>query len=188
MSDGGITDLVTDGAGYIGSHAALALREAGHGVIVLDELSTGVRELVADVGDGARLGEVLAEHDVSAVIHFAGSIVVPESVGNPQGRSVQSTPNATHLIRVAAEVAVGRRERIAIFGEDYDTPDGTGVRDYIHVSDLCNADVIALDHLLGGGERLGWRPRHDELPTIVRIAIAWEEHLSGRHSHGSDAG
>ena len=252
MSDGGITVLVTGGAGYIGSHAVLALREAGHGVVVLDDLSTGVRELVADdvplvvadVGDGERVGEVLAEHNVSGVMHFAGSVVVPESVAkpldyyrnntaatrsliqacveagvnrflfsstaavygvpavvpvaedaptipinpygwsklmseqmlkdaaaahdlryvvlryfnvagaDPQGRSGQSTPNATHLIKIAAEVAVGRRERIAIFGEDYDTPDGTGVRDYIHVSDLCDAHVIALDHLLGGGESL----------------------------------
>ena len=339
MSEGGITVLVTGGAGYIGSHAVLALREAGHGVVVLDDLSTGARELVAegvplvvaDVGDGARVGQVLAEHDVGAVMHFAGSVVVPESVAkpldyyrnntaatrsliqacveagvnrflfsstaavygvpamvpvtedaptvpinpygwsklmseqmlkdaaaahdlkyvvlryfsvagaDPQGRSGQSTPNATHLIKIAAEVAVGRRERIAIFGEDYETPDGTGVRDYIHVSDLCDAHVSALDHLLGGGEnltlncgygrgysvrevldavaaqagrpivttsaprrpgdppalvanadrireRLGWRPRHDELSTIVRTAIAWEEHLSGRRSPGSDAG
>ena len=327
MPDKKITVLVTGGAGYIGSHAVLALREAGHGVVVIDDLSTGVRDLVAegvplvtaDVGDGAVVGAVLADHDVSAVMHFAGSVVVPESVtkpldyyrnntaatrtlieacvvagidrflfsstaavygvpeaipvtedaptvpinpygwsklmserifkdaaaahglsyailryfnvagADPQGRSGQSTPNATHLIKIAAEVAVGRRERVAIFGEDYETPDGTGVRDYIHVSDLCSAHVIALDHLLGGGEsltlncgygrgysvrevldavgseagrplavasaprrpgdppalianadrireRLGWRPRHDQLSTIVRTAIAWERH------------
>ncbi|HHQ43013.1 MAG TPA: UDP-glucose 4-epimerase GalE, partial [Chromatiales bacterium] len=70
---------------------------------------------------------------------------------DPQGRLGQATPEATHLIKVACEVAVGRRERILIYGTDYPTPDGTGVRDYIHVEDLAAAHLRALDYLRGGG-------------------------------------
>lgn len=69
---------------------------------------------------------------------------------DPQGRIGQSTPNATLLIKVAAEVATGQRESISIFGTDYDTIDGTGVRDYIHVEDLADAHLKALDHLNEG--------------------------------------
>ncbi len=241
--------LVTGGAGYIGSHVALALLEAGRRVVVVDNLVTGRRELVpdavdfieADVADTSRLARVLRDNGCRAVMHFAGSTVVPESVedplkyyrnntcasrnlleasvgegvecfifsstaavyGNPerlpidedaalapvspygasklmtenmlkdvaaatdlryialryfnvagadpQGRSGQSTPNATHLIKAACEVACGARESITVFGDDYDTPDGTGVRDFIHVTDLARAHVTALDHLAGGG-------------------------------------
>ncbi len=323
--------LVTGGAGYIGSHALLALGDAGYGVIVIDDLSTGVRALVprevpfveGDVGDQALVEGLIREHDVGAVVHFAGSIVVPESVADPlkyyrnnaaasrtlieacvrtgvrrfifsstaavygepdhvpvaesapteptspygrsklvtewmlrdvaaahglryvalryfnvagadpAGRTGQSTPRATHLIKVASEAAVGARGHVEVFGEDYDTPDGTCVRDYIHVTDLAAAHVDALRHLEAGGEtlvlncgygngfsvrqvldavqrvagrrldirpaprragdpsrlvsdprrireRLGWRPRHDDLETMVRSAIAWERKLRGR--------
>ena len=242
--------LVTGGAGYIGSHVALALLETGRRVVIADNLVTGRRELVpeaadfveTDIADMGRMQAVLGDHGCSAIMHFAGSTVVPESVadplkyfrnntcasrnlletalasgverfifsstaavyGNPsqlpvdenvdlipvspygtsklmteqmlrdvaaasalryialryfnvagadpQGRSGQSTPNATHLIKAACEAACGTRESITIFGEDYDTPDGTGVRDYIHVSDLAMAHVAALDHLADGGE------------------------------------
>ncbi len=252
MSDQDETVLVTGGAGYIGSHAVLALRDAGVGVVVLDDLSTGVREAVPEgvplrvgtVGDAALVDEVLTGHKVTAVMHFAGSIVVPESVENPlkyyrnntlnsqvliercvhhgvgrfifsstaavyglperlpvaedaptapinpygasklmtesilrdcaaayplryvalryfnvagadpEGRSGQSTPMATHLIKVACQAVLGRRGALSIFGEDYPTRDGTGVRDYIHVSDLAEAHVLALDHLARGGESL----------------------------------
>jgi len=64
----------------------------------------------------------------------------------------QRTRNATHLVKVAAQAALGRRDALTIFGTDYDTPDGTGVRDYIHVEDLARAHVDALDHLLSGGD------------------------------------
>lgn len=242
--------LVTGGAGYIGSHAVLAFREAGYPVIVLDDLSTGVRSAVpgdatfveGDAGDAAAVGALIAEHGVASVVHFAGSVVVPESVvdplkyyrnntaasanllracvtggvkcfifsstaavygvpasvpvsedlptvpinpygtsklmtewilrdtaaahdlryaalryfnvagADPGGRSGQSTRNATHLIKVACEAAVGVREGITVFGTDYDTPDGTCVRDYIHVSDLVTAHVAALRRLEGGGD------------------------------------
>ncbi len=244
--------LVTGGAGYIGSHMVLALLDAGRDVVVLDNLTTGRRELVpegarlvvGDVADGALVLRLVAAHGIDAVVHFAGSIVVPESVADPlgyylnntvrtralleacvlagvtrfifsstaavygipdvnpvaedaplrpispygtskmmtetmlrdvaaahdlryvalryfnvagadpRGRSGQATPRATHLIKVACEAAVGVRSHVEIFGEDYPTPDGTGLRDYIHVSDLVHAHVLALDHLERGGESL----------------------------------
>ncbi len=234
--------LVTGGAGYIGSHAVLALVDAGRAVVVLDDLSTGfewalpagVPLVRGDVADMALVARTIAAHDVGAVMHFAGSIIVPESVANPlkyyrnntaasrslieavvaagvphlifsstatvygapehpglretdptepinpyamsklmtermladvsavaplnhavlryfnvagadpQGRSGQSTAGATHLIKVAAECVVGKRDHVAVFGTDYPTADGTGVRDYIHVSDLARAHVAAL--------------------------------------------
>ena len=247
------TTLVTGGAGYIGSHAVLALRDAGQGVVVIDDLSTGARTAISsdvpffegNVADAALVRSVIREFGVDAVMHFAGSVVVPESVENPLkyyknntcvsrtlvetcveegvanfifsstaavygtveinpvtedlppcpdspygktklvtewmlrdvsaaipgfrhialryfnvagadplGRAGQSTPNATHLIKVACEAAAGRRDYVAIFGEDYDTPDGTGVRDFIHVTDLVEAHMLALAHLRGGGESL----------------------------------
>ena len=242
------TVLVTGGAGYIGSHAVLALLEAGRKPVVVDDLSTGRRELVpegvplivGDVGDGALMRRVLAEYRCGAVMHFAGSIVVPESVtdplsyyrnntcasrslieacvaagvsrfifsstaavyGEPEavpvaeeaalrpispygtsklmtewmlrdvaatgalryvalryfnvagadalGRSGQASPKATHLIKVAAEAVTGKREAVTVFGDDYPTPDGTGIRDYIHVSDLAEAHVLALSYLERG--------------------------------------
>ena len=71
---------------------------------------------------------------------------------DPQGRTGQSTANATHLIKVACEAALGKRDHLSIFGTDYDTPDGTGVRDYIHVSDLVEAHALALKALRTTGE------------------------------------
>jgi UDP-glucose 4-epimerase len=146
------------------------------------------------------------------------------------GRIGQATPNATLLIKVACEAAVGKRAHVSIFGTDYPTADGTGVRDYIHVEDLATAHVDALTYLRGGGDsttlnvgyghgysvrqvlesverisgqrlsvreeprregdppalvaraerirrELGWRPRLNDLDTIVRTAYAWEQHL-----------
>ena len=242
--------LVTGGAGYIGSHVAHALVDAGHGVVVLDNLSTGVRANVpaaadfvhGDVGDQERVGALLHDEGIDAVLHFAGAIVVPESVADPlkyyrvntaktrdllaacvaagvdrflfsstaavygqpeslpitedtplapinpygrsklmtewmladlaaatplrytalryfnvagadpEGRTGQSTPDATHLIKVASQTAVGARSRMAIFGTDYPTRDGTCIRDYIHVSDLATAHVLALEALAETGE------------------------------------
>ncbi len=240
------TILVTGGAGYIGSHAVLALRDRGWPVVVIDNLSTGFRWALpddvalveSDIGDKALLSAVLNDHKVGAIMHFAGSIIVPESVENPlkyyanntvnsqalmaaainagvahfifsstaatygipdqvpvfedtpkkpinpygmsklmtelmladvarahpmnfcalryfnvsgadpAGRSGQSTAGATHLIKVAVEAALGKRSHVSVFGTDYDTPDGTGVRDYIHVSDLAEAHVLALEALI----------------------------------------
>ena len=238
--------LVTGGAGYIGSHAVLALKDAGWPVVVIDNLTTGFRWAVpddvpfaqGDVGDMAFVSTLLATHNIGAILHFAGSIIVPESVENPlkyyrnntantrtlieaavtagvahfifsstaatygipdvvpvsedapkspinpygmsklmteamladvakahpmnfcalryfnvagadpQGRSGQSTAGATHLIKVAVEAALGKRSHVSVFGTDYETPDGTGVRDYIHVADLAAAHVLALEALI----------------------------------------
>ena len=71
---------------------------------------------------------------------------------DPKGRSGQATPRATHLIKTAAEAATGRRASMSIFGADYETPDGTCIRDYIHVSDLARAHVLALEYLRSGGK------------------------------------
>jgi UDP-glucose 4-epimerase len=243
--------LVTGGAGYIGSHAVLALLDAGWPVVVIDDLSTGFEWAVpdaatfarGDIADQALVGDLVARHRIGAVMHFAGSVVVPESVvdplkyyhnntaksralieaalrggvrhfifsstaatygipdrvpvredartepinpygwsklmtermltdvaaahpmnfcalryfnvagADPQGRSGQSTAGATHLIKVAVEAATGKRSHVDVYGTDYDTPDGTGVRDYIHVSDLAAAHVLALDLLVGAPDR-----------------------------------
>lgn len=239
--------LVTGGAGYIGSHAVLALRQAGHAVCVIDNLSTGFRWAVpadvpfygGDVADAGLVERIVGEQGVRAIMHFAGSIVVPESIGDPLkyygnntvrtraliesavrmrvphfifsstaavygvpdlpgpvaesaparpinpygssklmseimladvsaahainyaalryfnvagadpgGRTGQSFAGATHLIKVACEAAAGRRACVNVFGSDFETPDGTGVRDYIHVADLARAHVAALDALV----------------------------------------
>jgi UDP-glucose 4-epimerase len=237
--------MVTGGAGYIGSHAVLALLDAGYRVVVVDNLVTGfdwavdARATFVEVAvEDPRVRDVIRDHDVRAILHFAGSVVVPESVtdplkyyrnntaasraliesavaegvshfifsstaatygtpakvpvaegdptvpinpygtsklmteamlrdvaaahplnyaclryfnvagADPQGRSGQSTAGATHLIKVAVEAATGKRDGVAVFGTDFATPDGTGVRDYIHVSDLADAHVAALELLI----------------------------------------
>ena len=238
--------MVTGGAGYIGSHAVLALLDSGHDVVVIDNLVTGFDWAVdpratlvqANIEDDATVRAAIREHRVRAIMHFAGSVVVPESVSDPlkyyrnntaatrallesavvegvphfifsstaatygtpakvpvqendptvpinpygmsklmteamlrdvaaahpinycalryfnvagadpQGRSGQSTVGATHLIKIAVEAATGKREAVSVFGTDFDTPDGTGVRDYIHVSDLAAAHVAALELLV----------------------------------------
>ncbi|MDP8994862.1 MAG: UDP-glucose 4-epimerase GalE [Pseudomonadota bacterium] len=243
--------LVTGGAGYIGSHAVLALLDAGWPVVVIDNLTTGFEWAVpegaafarGDIADTALVARLIARHGIGAIMHFAGSIVVPESVekplqyyenntvksrsliasaveggvrhfifsstaatygipeevpvretaptqpinpygwsklmtermladaahahplnycalryfnvagADPQGRSGQSTAGATHLIKVAVEAATGKRDHVSVFGTDYDTPDGTGIRDYIHVSDLAAAHVDALEKLVAEPER-----------------------------------
>ncbi|NNF94980.1 MAG: UDP-glucose 4-epimerase GalE [Altererythrobacter sp.] len=243
--------LVTGGAGYIGSHAVLALVDAGWNVAVIDDLSTGFRFAIpdgvplyeGDIADAELLARIVAEQGTKAIMHFAGSIIVPESVENPlkyydnntaksrtlienalqqgidhilfsstatvygepevkplteedpltpvnpygmsklmterilsdvskahpinhcvlryfnvcgadpQGRSGQSTEGATHLIKVAVEAVLGKRDHVAVFGDDYPTPDGTGLRDYIHVSDLASAHVLALEALITEPDR-----------------------------------
>ena len=238
--------LVTGGAGYIGSHAVLALRDAGWPVVVIDNLVTGFRWAVPeDVGfiegniaDEALVLEAIKAEQIGAIMHFAGSVVVPESVvaplkyyrnntaasrsliesavtggvkhfifsstaatygipevtpvredmptrpinpygmsklmteamladvaaahpmnyaalryfnvagADPAGRTGQSTAGATHLIKVAVEAALGKRADVGVFGTDFATPDGPGVRDYIHVSDLADAHVLALEKLV----------------------------------------
>ncbi|MFC3074808.1 UDP-glucose 4-epimerase GalE [Shinella pollutisoli] len=242
--------LVTGGAGYIGSHMVWALIDAGEEVVVLDRLSTGFRWAVApearfyegDIADRALLSAIFAENRIDAIVHFAGSIIVPESVADPlsyyenntvksraliaaaveakvphfvfsstaavygtpesaepvtetaalrpespygtsklmteimlrdtaaahdftytalryfnvagadpRGRTGQSTAGATHLIKVASQAALGKRAGMDVYGTDYPTPDGTCVRDYIHVTDLADAHLKALQRMRAGG-------------------------------------
>jgi UDP-glucose 4-epimerase len=332
-----MTVLITGGAGYIGSHMVHELADAGERVVVLDNLSTGfdwavakgVPLIVGETGDQALVARIIRDHGVDAIIHFAASIVVPDSVrdplgyyrnntansrsliecavnggvrqfifsstaavyGNPveipvkedaptlpispygwsklmteimlrdagsahglsyvilryfnvagadpQARTGQSTKAATHLIKVAVEAVLGLRAKLDVFGNDYPTPDGTCIRDYIHVSDLARAHADALAYLRSGApsltlncgyghgfsvldvieavrrvsgvdfkvdiaprragdparivadseqarKKLGWRPRFDDLSTIVAHALAWERELQTRRSKPAD--
>ena len=329
-----MTVLVTGGAGYIGSHMVHALVEAGESVVVIDNLSTGfshylpegVPLFIGDVADENLVEGVIAAHGIDAIIHFAGSVVVPESMrdplsyyrnntqttrnllsaavksgvkrfifsstaavyGNPDstpvaedaptrplspygssklmteimlhdiapaygmefvvlryfnvagadpyGRTGLATMGATHLLKIAVEAATGQRSKIDVFGTDYPTPDGSCIRDFIHVSDLVQAHRAALAYLREGGPsttlncgygrgysvletieavrqasgrnfavqyaprrdgdimtmiadtrriraRLDWTPVYDDLETIARHALAWEEKLA-RERHG----
>ncbi len=320
--------LVTGGAGYIGSHTIKQLGEANYDLVVYDNLSTGNTTaisygdlVVGDLADRQRLSELFAEHNFDAVLHFAASISVPDSVVkpleyysnntantlnllhccqqfgvnkfifsstaavygqpkvnpiteetiteplNPYGSSKlmserlirdyavasnlkyvilryfnvagaevggslgQTGKKASHLLKVACDAALGQRSHVGIFGTDFDTPDGTGIRDYIHVDDLARAHVDALIYLNGDNssqilncgygqgysvreviekvkeisgvdftvieaerragdpacviaandritEVLGWKPRFNDLDTIVRTALAWEKKLA----------
>ena len=171
------------------------------------------------------------KHVVLRYFNVAGS--------DPDGRIGQSTANATLLIKVAAEVAVGKREQLYVYGTDYPTEDGTGVRDYIHVTDLGSAHLAALDYLRGGGEStllncgyghgfsvrqvidavervsgktlkvieqprragdppaliaavdkihrtLDWKPEFDDLDSIVKTSLEWEQTLLKRQ-HNSNS-
>ena len=236
--------LLTGGAGYIGSHAAIALLEGGHKVTVIDNLSTGNKKLIppsanfvnCNINDVMTISQILQKEKFDALMHFAGYIEVEESVSNPKkyfdnntknskilfdtciknnlkniifsstaaayGNPINSEPikestdlkpinpygeskiqselylkensqcnfiilryfnvagadpkmrsgliskKATHLIKIASEVAVGKRKDITIFGNDYPTPDGTAIRDYIHVSDLADVHVKAVEYLV----------------------------------------
>lgn len=242
--------LVTGGCGYIGSHTVRLLSKSGHEVEVVDSLVTGFEDSLLhkevfhkiDLGDVDSLQEVFSGGNFDAVIHFAASTVVPESVKSPleyyenntvgtikllglvkkykvpsfvfsstaavygnvdgmvhendacspespygwskymdeqiikdfaqsepglnytilryfnvagahsDGIIGQRTPRATHLIKVACEVAAGKRTQMEIYGTDYDTEDGTCVRDYIHVDDLASAHLEVLMKLRDGGE------------------------------------
>ncbi|MDV2994110.1 MAG: UDP-glucose 4-epimerase [Chroococcidiopsis sp. SAG 2025] len=246
------TILVTGGAGYIGSHAVLALKRAGYGVVVLDNLVYGHRDLVeqvlqvdlivGDINDRPLLDELFAKYDIAAVMHFSAYAYVGESVTTPdkyyrnnvvatltlleamQAASIdkfvfsstcatygvpktvpipedhpQSPINPygatklmveriladfdvaygfksvcfryfnaagadptgllgedhdpeTHLIPLVLQTALGKRQSVSIFGTDYDTPDGTCIRDYIHVSDLADAHILGVEYLLQGGD------------------------------------
>ncbi|HEY9801273.1 MAG TPA: UDP-glucose 4-epimerase GalE [Leptolyngbyaceae cyanobacterium] len=246
------TILVTGGAGYIGSHAVFALKNAGYEVIVLDNLSNGHREIVeevlqvklivGDMSDRSLLDNIFATHNIAAIMHFAAYIAVGESVTDPAKyyrnnvvgtltlleamlaasinkfifsstcalygvpqfipltenhpqnpispyatskwmvekiltdfdaaynlKSVSfryfnaagADPNGllgedhipeTHLIPLVLQAALGKSESIFIFGTDYPTPDGTCIRDYIHVNDLAQAHILGLQYLLNGGE------------------------------------
>jgi UDP-glucose 4-epimerase len=276
-----MTVLVTGGAGYIGSHMVLALADAGEDVVVLDNLTTGfpwaihpaARLVQGDIGDEAAVDAIMAGNSIEAVVHFAGSIVVPESVtdplayylnntvksrqlmacavrnnvknfifsstaavygdppstptfettppnpispygtsklmtehmlrdshiayglnyialryfnvagADPQGRSGQSTPRATHLIKVACQTALGQREKMEVFGTDYNTPDGTALRDYIHVSDLIAAHMDALNYLRKGGESGIFNCGYGRGYSVLEVIKAVEKANGGPVNH-----
>jgi UDP-glucose 4-epimerase len=97
---------------------------------------------------------------------------------DPKGRTGQATPQATHLIKVACEAALGKRGKIDVFGTDYETPDGTGVRDYIHVSDLVGAHSAALDYLRSGGESATFNCGYGRGASVKEV-IASVKRISG---------
>ena len=273
-----MTVLVTGGAGYIGSHTAHALVDAGESVVVIDNLSTGFSDFVpegvplviGDTGEENLVESVIAQHRVESIIHFAGSVVVPDSMrdpllyyrnnttttrsllnaavktgvnrfifsstaavyGNPdqvpvpetaptrplspygssklmteimlhdvasahnmgyivlryfnvagadpQGRIGLATAGATHLLKIAVEAATGQRAKIDVFGMDYPTPDGSCIRDFIHVSDLAEAHRAALSSLRSGGAsatlNCGYGRGYSVLETIEAV-----RRISGRN-------
>ncbi|MBW4452504.1 MAG: UDP-glucose 4-epimerase GalE [Nostoc indistinguendum CM1-VF10] len=252
MSPGKPTILVTGGAGYIGSHTVLALKQAGYNVVILDNLVYGHRDLVekvlqvelivGDTGDRALLDHLFKTRDIAAVMHFSAYAYVGESVtdpakyyrnnvvgtltlleamltasvkkfvfsstcatygvpefvpipenhpqnpinpygatklmverilsdfdvaygfksvrfryfnaagANPSGLLGEDHNPETHLIPLVLMAALGKRESISIFGTDYPTPDGTCIRDYIHVNDLADAHILGLEYLLKGDD------------------------------------
>src|ERR1700754_1642692 len=266
-----MTVLVTGGAGYIGSHMVLALAEAGESVVVIDNLSTGfsaflpegVPLFIGDAGDENLVEGVIEQHNVESIIHFAGSVVVPDSMrdplgyyrnntfttrnllnaavkrgigrfifsstaavyGNPDqvpvpevaptrplspygfsklmseimlhdvaaahgmkyvvlryfnvagadplGRVGLATVGATHLLKIAVEAATGQRAKVDVFGTDYLTPDGSCIRDFIHVTDLAQAHRAALSYLRGGGPsatlNCGYGRGYSVLETIEAV-------------------
>lgn len=271
--------LVTGGGGYIGSHMVWALLDAGEQVVVIDRLSTGFRWAIApearfyegDIADTALMQQIFADNDVDSIIHFAGSIVVPESVADPlgyyenntvksrsliasavkagipyfvfsstaavygtpdvlepvtesvnlkpespygssklmteimlrdtaaahpftytalryfnvagadpKGRSGQSSALATHLIKVACATALGKRDSMSVFGTDYPTPDGTCVRDYIHVWDLVQAHLKALQRMRAGGGSLAANCGYGHGFSVLEVLDAV------RKVHGAD--
>jgi UDP-glucose 4-epimerase len=263
--------LVTGGAGYIGSHMVQALVEAGERVVVIDNLSTGfsnflpegVPLFIGDAGDENLVDGVIAAHEIDSIIHFAGSVVVPDSMrdplayyrnntmttrsllnaavrgkvnrfifsstaavyGNPDqvpvpehaptrplspygssklmteimlhdvasahgmsyvvlryfnvagadplARIGLATVGATHLLKIAVEAATGQRVKIDVFGTDYPTPDGSCIRDFIHVSDLAQAHRAALSYLRSGGPSVtlncGYGRGYSVLETIEAV-------------------
>lgn len=98
---------------------------------------------------------------------------------DPEGRSGQSTPNATHLIKVATQAALGQRARLDVFGTDYPTPDGSCLRDYIQVSDLAEAHRLALDHLRSGGESLTLNCGYGRGYSVLEV-VEVVKRISGR--------
>ncbi len=265
--------LVTGGAGYIGSHVVLALRELDYPVVILDDLSTGLKEAIPDdcefvlgnAGDRDLLPSVFQQYNINSVMHFAGSIIVEESVeepikyyenntlvslhliescikeqvenfifsstaavygdsavmpaaessplaplnpyghskamteqilkdaanasaltyialryfnvagADPQRRTGQRSKQSTHLIKVACETALGKRDHITVFGNDYATPDGTCVRDYIHVSDLALAHVRALEYLQSSKESLVLNCGYGQGYSVRQVLDALQE-------------
>src|SRR6201987_2933062 len=279
-----MTVLVTGGAGYIGSHTVRALHEANESVVVVDNLSTGfsafipegVPLFIGDAGDENLVEGVIEQHGVEAIIHFAGSIVVPESIrdpllyyrnntmttqsllkaavkrgvnrfiisstaavygepdqvpvpehartrplspygssklmteimlhdvanahgmsyavlryfnvagADPPARIGLATVGATHLLKIAVEAATGQRAKVDVYGTDYPTPDGSCIRDFIHVTDLAEAHRAALTYLRGGGASVtlncGYGHGYSVLETIDAVRRVSGSHFAVSHA------
>ena len=131
-------------------------------------------------GSSKLMSEIMLA-DTSAAHDFAFTALRYFNVAgaDPRGRTGQSTANATHLIKAACEAALGKRESLSIFGTDYDTPDGTGVRDFVHVTDLVEAHRLALVRLRGGGQSCVWNCGYGK-GYSVRQVIDAVRRASGR--------
>src|SRR5437868_4150871 len=143
--------LVTGGAGYIGSHAVLALKDAGWHVAVVDDLSNGSRDVVPEgvpFYQGSIAERMLKDASAAYPFNYGALRYFNVAGADPNGRTGQIGKGSTHLIKIACEAAVGKREHVGVYGNDYPTPDGTCIRDYIHVSDLAAAHVAALNWLV----------------------------------------
>lgn len=281
--------LITGGAGYIGSHFAWECADNNEPIVVLDNLVTGFRWAVpkqatfilGDVDDQVLVEEIIHEHKVDTIVHFAGSVVVPESLVNPlkyyenntgvtrdlletavrcgikqfifsstaavyeapptldavdelanlapsspygmskwmsemmirdvsiahgmryvmlryfnvagadpQGRTGLSTRGATHVMKLACETAAGKRHHFDVYGTDYDTPDGSAIRDFIHVSDLANAHYVAVQFLRNGGLKftgnVGYGVGHSVLDVVEAVkrvsGVDFDVHLKPRRA------
>jgi UDP-glucose 4-epimerase len=129
---------------------------------------------ISPYGTSKLMSEIML-HDTARAhdLHFVALRYFNVAGADPKGRTGQGTPNATHLIKVACEVALGRRATLDVFGTDYPTPDGTCIRDYIHVSDLVRAHSAALAHLRRGGGsatfNCGYGHGHSVLEVIEAV-------------------
>ncbi len=145
--------LVLGGAGYIGSHTVDRLVDQGQDVVVVDSLVTGHR---AAVNDKAKFYQGdLADQDFMRKVYgtkFVALRYFNVAGAKPDGSIGEDHGPETHLIPIVLQVAQGKRDKLQIFGDDYNTPDGTNVRDYVHPFDLADAHILAVDYLRKGNE------------------------------------
>lgn len=152
--------LVTGGAGYIGCHAVKELLAKGYWPIIYDNLSEGHREAAlggefveADLSDEVKLSETFEKYPIDAVLHFAAFCLVGESVEDPQKYYHNNVANGLKQgLSTGQEIQCNSINPLKVFGADYPTPDGTCIRDYIHVTDLAHAHILALEALSDGME------------------------------------
>lgn len=183
------TILVTGGAGYIGSHACKALEKAGYLPVAYDNLVYGHRSAVkwgpleeGDIADRNRLESVLERYKPIAVMHFAAYAYVGESVENPSKYYRNNVAGTLTLLEAMRSQGIDKIIHLEIFGTDYDTPDGTCIRNYIHVSDLADAHLLALEYLLNGGKSDVFNLGNGN-GFFVREVIATASRITGCNVH-----
>src|SRR5207248_1728039 len=160
--------LVVGGAGYIGSVCAELLLEQGHGVTIFDNLSEGHRRALdpraefveGDLVDRQLIEKILAKQQPDAVMHFAANALVGESMQNPSKYFRNNIANGLNLLDAVisagvVKVALGAKPAIESFGTDYETPDGSCIRDYIRIVDLARAHILAVNATKGDFYNLG---------------------------------